>query len=65
MDNENFWVWTLFFVLLSIFVTKFICLCSSYNYNERNDYIHLLKKPIPLHTYKTSHIVNKIDSEKV
>ena len=63
MDNVNFWLWTLFFVLLSIFVIKFICLCSSYN--ERNDYIGLLKKPIPLHTYKTSHIVNKIDSEKV
>ena len=64
MNNANFWLWSIFFIFLSIFVTKLICACSSYNYRERPYFIRLLKKPIPLHTYKT-YYVNKIDSENV
>ena len=64
MDNANFWLWTLFFAFLSYLGVKLICLCASYGTNERSYYVSLLKKPIPLHTYKT-YYVNKIDSENV
>ena len=64
MNNASFWLWTLFFALLSYLGVKIICLCTSYRPSEKPYFISLLKKPIPLHTYKT-YYVNKIDSENV
>ena len=64
MNNGDFWLWTLFFALISYMGVKVICLCTSYRPSERKYYVSLLKKPIPLYSIKKTY-VNKIDSENV
>ena len=60
MSTSDFWLWTLLFALISAFVARALCMCPCYAPRNRGYYISLLKKPIPLHTYKTNY-VNKIE----
>ena len=64
MNNGDFWLWTLFFALLSYLGVKIICTCTSYRPSERIYTIRLLKKPVSLYSIQKTY-VNKIDSENI
>ena len=68
MSNNDFWMWTLFFSLLSCIIIRALCFTRCYMTNqERMLYTQQRlqpKKPINLYTINSSY-VNKIDSENV
>lgn len=54
MDSGEFWLWTLFFILLSVAITKVFCMCNDYpNYDL---YPHLNDHPEQLYTIKVKPI---------
>ena len=68
MSNTDFWLWTLFFALISFFIIRAFCYTRCYiTPQERMLFIQqrlLPKKPIKLYTINSSY-VNKIDFENV
>ena len=68
MSNIDFWLWTLFFALLSFVIIRIFCCTRCYmTPQERILYTKpnlITKKPIKLYTIKSLY-VNKIDIENV
>ena len=64
MDNGNFWLWTLFFVVLCYLFVQILCICTSYRPSERTYYETLLEKRVPSYSIQKTHD-NKIDSENI
>ena len=69
MDDNDFWMWTLFFALLSCIIIRAICFTGCYMTNqERMRYTRLSKplnkEPCVLYSINSKNI-NKIDSENV
>ena len=69
MSNTNFWLWTIFFGLISFFIIRAFCYTRCYMTNQERIQFAILsrplsKQPVALYSINRKHN-NKIDNENV